>query len=574
MNSIKEFTHIDWEQFHFLRPVFLWLLIPVVIILILNLITNRNSIKWKSTIAPHLRKYVIQKGSEHLKKWMQFFTMLTLALAILGLAGPTWKEVEVPGKILETPVVIALDLSQSMLATDIQPNRLERAKFKISDLIDANPRARISLVGFAGSAHTIVPLTNDYRIIKSHISTLSPNVMPFGGSNLQAALEVTDTIINVTTAPATLILFSDDFDEETFNLLQNFATTGNTQIEIVPFNTTTGADVPNFNGRGFLKEQGKNVHSSLNTDILNRLDAIENITVHALTLDNSDMELLAKKIADNIEFKEQDEEKEDDWEDHGLVLIIPFVFMVFLSFRKGWVLYSLVFMMTFSSCSSDTSFKDFWFTKDYQGQQLIDKEEYALAGDTFDDPLQKGVAYYKANDYDAAITAFSKDTTAMGAYNLGVAYFANGDYAAAEIAFGNAVELDPDMENAKSNMQISQHLSGGENEVNPEDAEEATEKGQAQNEQNKSPEDLSGGGQEATKEQMEKERLEETVNTDVRKGKELDEVPDNFETGKQDNSQKVLMRKVDDDPSLFLKRKFKHQAKEKNLKQPKNIKQW
>ena len=60
----------------------------------------------------------------------------------------------------------------------------------------------------------------------------------------------------------------------------------------------------------------------------------------------------------------------------------------------------------------------------------------------------------------------------------------------------------------------------------------------------------------------------------ARKGKELDEVPDNFESGKQDNSQKVLMRKVDDDPSLFLKRKFKHQVKQQNLKQPTNIKRW
>lgn len=574
MNSIKEFTNIDWEQFHFLRPVYLWVLIPVGIILILNLITNRNHIRWQHVIAPHLRKFVIQKGSEGLKKWMQTITLLTLAIAVLGMAGPTWKEIEIPGKTLETPVVVALDLSQSMMATDIQPNRLERAKFKLSDFIDANPKARIALLGYAGSAHTIVPLTNDYKIIKSHMSTLSPNVMPFQGSNLQAALNLTDTIVNITNAPSSLILFFDDFNENTFNALQSYATSRSIKIEILPFNTITGADIPNYYGKGFLKEQGKNIRSSLNSNILDKLDAIENIHVHSLTLDNSDMEALAKKIADNIEFKEQDEEKEDDWEDHGLVLIIPYLFIVLISFRKGWILYSVVFMLTFSSCSTNSSFKDLWNTKDYQGQKLLDKKEYSLAGDTFEDPLQKGVAYYKAENYDAAIAAFGKDTTAMGAYNLGVSYFAKGDYAAAEMAFGNAVELDPEMNNAKSNLQISQHLSGGENEVKKEDAEEATEKRTAQNEQNTSPEDLSGGGQEATKKQKEKERLEETVNTDIRKGKELDEVPDNFEAGKRDPSQKVLMRKVDDDPSLFLKRKFKHQVKEKKLKQPTNIERW
>ena len=96
----------------------------------------------------------------------------------------------------------------------------------------------------------------------------------------------------------------------------------------------------------------------------------------------------------------------------------------------------------------------------------------------------------------------------------------------------------------------------------------------AENEENKSPEDLSGGGQEATKEQMEQKRLEETVNTDIRKGKELDEVPEDFESGKQNTSQKVLMRKVDDDPALFLKRKFQYQVKKENIKPLKNADKW
>ena len=72
----------------------------------------------------------------------------------------------------------------------------------------------------------------------------------------------------------------------------------------------------------------------------------------------------------------------------------------------------------------------------------------------------------------------------------------------------------------------------------------------------------------------EKERLEETVNTDVRKGKELEEVPENFQAGKQDKSQKVLMRKVDDDPSLFLQRKFKYQVKKNGVKPLKDSDSW
>ena len=137
------------------------------------------------------------------------------------------------------------------------------------------------------------------------------------------------------------------------------------------------------------------------------------------------------------------------------------------------------------------------------------------------------------------------------------------------MAFGKAIEMGPDMGDAKKNQTLMQQMVAGTDEANPEDAKESDVTEQAQNIENKSTEDLSGGGQEATKEDMEKERKEETVSTDVRKGKELDEVPDDFEAGKQDNTQKILMRKVDDDPALFLKRKFTNQAKKKGLK-PKN----
>lgn len=573
---IDSLKNIDWTNFHFLRPEFLWFFIPLVLILILTLISFREEIKWKKVIAPHLQPYVIKKGSESFKKWMQVVLVLVLSLGTLGVAGPTWKMADVPDKKLETPVVIALDLSQSMMATDIQPNRLERAKFKIKDLLTENPRARIALVGFAGSAHTIVPLTRDYKILNTHLDGLSPKMMPFLGTNLKAALEVIDTITNITKATAKLILITDDFTENTFSLLQNYVTERNTIIEIIAMNTLQGADIPAVYGSKKLKDsKGKVVHSSLNSEVLNKLNSIDNIHVNPLTLDNSDMELLSKSISSNLEFNEKDEEVKNEWQDEGYWFVLPFAFFVLLWFRKGWVVYSLLLLVTLSSCSSENTFKNLWYTKDYQAQKLEDKGNNKEAAETYTTPLRKGVAYYKDGNYKEAILAFQQDTTAIGAYNLGISYYKNGDYAAAALAFGEAVEMDPENEEARKNQQKAQQIMQGENEASVEDAQEAAkEKSTAENEQNKSPEDLSGGGQEATKKDMEKERLEETVNTDVRKGKELDEVPDNFESGKQDNSQKVLMRKVDDDPALFLKRKFLYEVKKEGIKPEKNAEKW
>lgn len=572
---MSELIHISWEDFHFLRPIFLWLFLPASAALVIGLLGVREEVKWRKVIAPHLRPYIIQKGSEGIRKRMQVLLFVFLSIAILGVSGPTWNTVEVPGKTLETPVVVLLDLSQSMMATDIQPNRLERAKFKINDLLEANPRARIALVGFSGTAHTVVPLTTDYKIIRSHLEGLSPQIMPFPGTNLEAALQVADTLTKVTNAPARVILFSDEFNEESFELLQNYTNLGDSNIEIFPMNTVSGAEVPVPGGSRAMKDKaGKVVRSALDIEMTEKLHSIEGITVHKLTLDKSDVEFLASSIVDSIEFKEEDEKKDDDWQDRGLWLAIPFALFVLWSFRRGRVIFSLLTVVMLSSCSGNFTFADLWITKDFQAQRLYDSGEFEQAAGLYTDPMHKGVSYFKAGEYERAIQYFSQDTTAMGSYNLGLAYFQNGDFAAAELAFGKALEINPELNDARANQELIGQIIAGTSEVNPEDIEEAAEEATAENTQNSGPEDLSGGGQEATKEDMEQERQEETVNTDMRKGKELDEVPEDFESGSQENSQKVLMRKVDDDPALFLKRKFAHQVKTKNMKPKADNKQW
>jgi Ca-activated chloride channel family protein len=401
-------------------------------------------------------------------------------------------------------------------------------------------------------------------------------MMPYPGTNLKAALQLVDTITNITTASARLILITDDFTEETFSLLQNYVSDRNTIVEIIAMNTVQGSNVPAVYGSKPLKDSNRKiVHSSLNSEILNKLSSIENIHINNLTLDTSDMELLSKSISSNLEFNEENDEVKSEWQDEGYWLVFPLAFFVLLWFRKGWVVYSLLILVSFSSCSGDSSFKDLWYTKDYQAQKLEEEGNNKAAAETYTTPIRKGVAYYKDSNYKQAIQAFQQDNTVMGAYNLGVSYYKNGNYAAAELAFGKAVEMDPKNEAAKNNQQLMQQVLAGQSETSMEEAQEASkETPQAANEENKSPEDLSGGGQEATKEDMEKERLEETVETDITKGKELDEVPENFESGKQDNSQKILMRKVDDDPALFLKRKFLYEVKKEGIKPEKNREKW
>lgn len=564
---------IDWALFHFLRPGFLWLLAPIVVILLIGLVSFAQEIRWKTAIAPHLRPYVIQKGNQRTKAWMNLVLLLMLSLGVLALAGPTWKKIKLPGRVLETPMVILLDLSQSMMAEDLQPNRLERAKFKIQDLLEKNPRARVALIGFAGTAHTIVPLSWDYEIINSHVKGLKPSVMPYPGSDVGAALTLADTIMSVTDAPGTVVILTDDFEDAQFSIFKDFTERTNNKIEILAMNTPSGSTIPARWGRGTMKDsEGHPAYSSLNQSALNKLGSLEGVTVNALTLDDSDVEVISKKIAAHLKFTEQPKEKKDDWRDAGLLLVFPMAFLALFWFRKGWVIYMLS-LLWLSSCGQVETFEDLWFSKDYQGQRLVNEGDYEPAGDRFDDLMHKGVAYYKAGDYDQAIKAFNQDTSANGAYNLGLAYFQNGDTLAALMAFNQAVALDPDMQLARSNQQMLDRLMGTDGMSVGTSAEE-DHTTQAKMERNKSMEDLSGGGQEATKKDMEKKRLEEEVASNIHKGKELDMPPKDMDIDIQKpDGTKIIMQKVEDDPSMFLQRKFEYQIRKDQIK-PKGNEKW
>ena len=188
--------------------------------------------------------------------------------------------------------------------------------------------------------------------------------------------------------------------------------------------------------------------------------------------------------------------------------------------------------------------------------------------------MHKGVAYFKAGDFLSAETAFAQDSSTTGLYNLGLTYAKLGKLDEAKIVFEKVLERDPNNTNAANNLD---HITGAIAELGelaPEEVGLNTQKDRAKNERNKSPEDLSGGGQEATEKQMQKERLEETVETDQRKGKELDELPDDFESGNGEIPKNILMRKVDDDPALFLTKKFKYQVKKKLVEVEKTIHPW
>ena len=172
-----------------------------------------------------------------------------------------------------------------------------------------------------------------------------------------------------------------------------------------------------------MEDNGEAVLSKLDQNTLFDLQKLPNIHVNTLSIENDDVEMIAKNVRDNLDFRETEEESEEDWEEMGFVLLWPALLLFILWFRKGWMIHWCFLVVLASSCSSKVeSWQDLWYTSDYQGQMAMEKSDLQKASDHFSSLSHRGVAYYKAGDYESAIQVFIQDSSATGMYNLGLAY--------------------------------------------------------------------------------------------------------------------------------------------------------
>ena len=269
-SDLKEF---NIDSFHFLRPDLLWLFLPLILVVAILFVTTREKDKWKSIVSRPLRRFMFTRSSKLTLLWPLIFLVLTISFGILSAAGPTWKRVEVPGMKSTAMFVILMDLSWSMMAEDIQPNRLERAKLKVRDLLDANPGARTSLFVYAGTTHPVMPASGDYKLIKYHADHLQANIMPVRGDDLPLAMDLMDTLFARFEVPSTLLLVTDEVETSETSDLMRFVDTSPHSIEILVMSTPGGSEIPGFRRNTILRDDtGQKIISRADPNVWNQLD--------------------------------------------------------------------------------------------------------------------------------------------------------------------------------------------------------------------------------------------------------------------------------------------------------------
>ena len=176
------------EEFHFIRPEWLFLFIPLVILFGFIWHGRLNKSNWQSVCDIQLLLYLLVDKPAKRKRWPLFWLALGGILVVFALAGPAWERLPSPVFRNDSALVVVLDLSASMDAQDIKPSRLKRAKFKIRDILDRRKDGQTALVVYAGDAYTVTPLTNDTDTIGNHLSALDTSLMPSPGSNAHRGL--------------------------------------------------------------------------------------------------------------------------------------------------------------------------------------------------------------------------------------------------------------------------------------------------------------------------------------------------------------------------------------------------
>jgi len=261
-------------SFH--SPHLLWLLAPLVLLFSWELArhTARAVANWPKIARAWAGAFDVSLGTKHTtaetrpRIWLWF----GLALCLVALARPQWGVIEEQVFDQSREVLIAMDLSRSMLAQDVKPSRLDRSKLLVTSLLDGLKGERVGLVLFAGTAFLQSPLSADYEVLREFLPALNPDYLPEGGSNYKAMLETSMSAFGTSTADRYLIILSDgESTEETWKSLTDTLKTKGIRVIGLGVGTAQGSFIPEPGGGLVKDERGAVVMSRLNSSTLQEL---------------------------------------------------------------------------------------------------------------------------------------------------------------------------------------------------------------------------------------------------------------------------------------------------------------
>ncbi|MBU2871262.1 VWA domain-containing protein [Colwellia sp. E2M01] len=508
-------------NFHFVRPWWLLAFFGLFIVLFLLKKLRYYQSPWQHFLPAHLASALLensdnqatqQSQSTQANYWLKPF--IIGCCTIVALAGPAWQKLPQPVYQLERGSVLIMDMSYSMYATDVAPNRLTRARYKAIDLLKNINEGDVGLISYAGDAFVISPLTQDVKNIELLLPSLSPDIMPVPGANALAALTLAGkTLNNGGHVSGDIYWFTDDIDNSEISDIYAWANDNNHQLNILGVGSKNGAPIKLRSGELLKDNTGSIVIPKLPVEKLAGIAQRSRGVYHTMTNSDADIKALTAHLSANLnsasdknndnsaggtqnDKKSEELMQGDQYQEQGpwlLILIIP---LLLTYFRRGssilaitWLM-PLTLMMSLSSVSptsyaeqvpsqiptqipsqnptisddentdssiSETSgvkqfWQNLWQTSDQQGQDLFEEQDYQQAAEAFENSQWQASAHYKAGNFEQALQAYKQTDSAQSLYNQGNTLAQMQKIDEAIDAYKQALVKDPDLTHAKENL--------------------------------------------------------------------------------------------------------------------------
>lgn len=601
-------------QFHFLRPWWLLALVPLIVFVWMMLKRRLGSRSWEAVVDPALLPHVLTEKRGAASRVPAVLASLGGLLGILALAGPVWNKLPQPVYSSKSALVIALDLSRSMNAADISPSRLARARYKIRDILNRRPDGQTALLAYAGDAFTVTPLTDDTATIASQIKALTTDIMPVQGNRTDLALKRAEALLKQAGAGrGDILLITDDVDlARAGNVAEKLKGEGY-RTSVLGVGTRQGAPIPLADG-SFLKDKhGQIVIPTLDEAPMRELAAEGGGMYVRMQLNDSDLNRLmplfnsASKGAVSLT-----KLKTDVWREEGPWLLLPLLLLAALAFRRGYLLVLACLLLPLPRPAQAYDWNSLWLRSDQRAEQALKQGQDKQAARLFKNRAWKGVAQYRSGDFDGAVKSLKGLGGADNLYNLGNALARSGRYQAAINAYDSALKLDPGHADAKYNRKLIENYlkrqrrkqqqqqgkngknqkqqkqgqnqksgkNGGRNQQNQNQDQQGRQKQARSGQQNQDQQQAQQQKQKQQGARQSQPQEPSSQNGSMKKGEENRKPKGTAASPRKltpDEEQQAVdqwLRRIPDDPSGLLRRKFQYQYQLRHRKISDNDKTW
>ena len=426
--------------------------------------------------------------------WMLAFVWI---ISVIALAGPTWERLPQPVYQLKMGHVIVIDMSLSMRATDMTPDRLTRAKYKAIDLVNAIGEGEMGLVAYAGDAFVISPLTEDAGNITTLIPSLSPEIMPVPGSDPLLGIEsASELLTNAGYNSGMIYWITDGIELEQQQELQEYVASIPFTVNALTVGTSEGAPIRQQSGELLKDFTGSIVIPKLNEGAVKGVVKTSGGRFESFTSNDTDIDALASvSLLDKSDSEENEEESNlqgDQWKEVGPYLLLILLPFAAFAFKRGLVFIVLVGLLSPSMIKNAHALQrdqaseiagtsqgigapvdtlemankpdslSWWQTPFMNDNQealnSYQRGKYKDAVNQFNDDTWKASSLYKSGDYEGALNAFKNIPGPESLYNQGNALAKLGKLEDAIKKYDQALSEAPDFDDARTNKKIVEDL--------------------------------------------------------------------------------------------------------------------